>query len=367
MKRWFFIIFLFFICPFFVNYFPAHGAPPTPENPLILKEAQFIGPTHFLIHEKTGPFTYYRREIEKRTGGRVKIQLYHSQSLGKAKDHFDLARKGVADLSGIVQGYTPGFFPLTAVAQLPFPAPGTSFSVVAKALWELNKKGVLDKAYHSVKVLNLDPTDQYIIFTKKRISKLEDFKGLRIRSAGGEWPDILNAWGATPVSMSIADAYMGLQRGMIDAIATNWAAAPGWKIYEVAEYVLESYVGSSALAFIMNLDTWKNLPPDIQKVFDDFNEEFVGMATHGAEKLDVLGYELFGQKVGRREFMEKGIKVCELPPEETAKMRKAVIPLWEKWVKDTEAEGLPGKKVMEAYIAALRQYGAKPIYEPTWK
>jgi hypothetical protein len=146
----------------------AQGAFPTPENPLILKKTVLMNLNHFYFYE-TGPYTHYYRELEKRTGGRVKVKVYPNNQLGKATEHFELVRKGVADFGLVIAGYTPGFFPLTSIAQLPFPAPDRSFSVVSRVLWELNKKGLLDKTYQTVKVLSLDSTDKYNIFTKKKI------------------------------------------------------------------------------------------------------------------------------------------------------------------------------------------------------
>jgi TRAP-type C4-dicarboxylate transport system substrate-binding protein len=349
-----------------IFFAPAQGAEPTAENPLVLKYAMLVPPTHFLLNPEIGPSIWWAREVEKRTGGRVKVKWFPSRQLGKSKDHFDLARTGVADAAGFVHGYTPGFFPLTTIVELPFPAPGMSFDVAAKALWELHKRGLLDKMYKEVKVLTLDPTEQYQLFLKKKVTKIEDLKGVKLRSFGGVWPAILKAWGATPVPMPISDAYMGVQRGIIAGLPHNWAAAPSWKTYEVIDYVIETNTSCAAIGSVMNLKTWKSMPPDIQKIIDGVNEEMVGFITTGSEEKGVLGYELYGLKKARPLYIEKGIEVYKLAPAEMDNLAKAVLPLWDEWVERMEAKGLPGKKVMKEYLSILKGLGAKPVYEPTW-
>jgi TRAP-type transport system periplasmic protein len=344
--------------------FPGYGAPPTKENPIVLKYAMLTPPTHFLLDPKTGPVSRWIQAVEEATGGRVKIIVYPSESLGKAKDMFDLARTGIADIAGVVQGYTPGYFPLTTIAQLPYPAPDMSFDVIAKAMWALEKQGLLDKKYKEVKVLSMDPTDQYQLFLKKEITKADELKGLKLRSAGGLWTEIMHAWGVTPVPMTVADLYMGLQRGIIEGLAGNWAAAPAWRTYEVCKYVLEMYTSCAPLSSVMNLRTWNSLPPDIQKAIDQVDESFVGMTTRGDQKKGILGYELYGEEVAKPLFIQKGVKVYRLSKGEMEQLRKAVLPLWDKWVNEMEGKGLPGKKVMKAYLAEIKKLGAKPIYLP---
>jgi TRAP-type transport system periplasmic protein len=132
----------------------------------------------------------------------------------------------------------------------------------------------------------------------------------------------------------------------------------------VAKYALEVDTGCAALGIVMNLKTWNSLPADIQKIIDKVNEEFIGETTHGNAKKNILGYELYSEKVARPLFIAKGVKVYKMNQEEMEKLRKAVLPLWDKWVDDMEAKGLPGKKVMKAYLSELKKLGAQPIYRP---
>ena len=297
---------------------------PTAQNPKVLKLSLYISPSHFALDPKVGVLTKWIEAVEKETGGRIKFKIYYSQALGKTKDHFDMVRMGVADVVNIVTAYTPAYFPLMTIASLPGSAPGKSLDVVAKALWELHKRGLLDKKFKEVKVLNLDSTMRNVLFLhNKKITSMADFKNLKVETTG-EGIKIVSALGATPVPLPITDAYMALQKGMIDALVHNWAAAPAYKTYEVTRYVLEGVdFGCSPLALLMNLDTWNSLPPDIQKSIDNVDERFVGQIVYGsADKKSMIGYELYGEEKGVPEFTKRGVKEFSCLPRNWKKARR---------------------------------------------
>src|SRR5665647_890947 len=58
--------------------------------------------------------------VEKESGGTIKYKVYPAQQLGKAFDHYDMARDGIADVTYINPGYQPGRFPIIAAGELPF-------------------------------------------------------------------------------------------------------------------------------------------------------------------------------------------------------------------------------------------------------
>jgi TRAP-type C4-dicarboxylate transport system substrate-binding protein len=58
--------------------------------------------------------------VEKESGGTIKYKVYPAQQLGKAFDHYDMARDGIADVTYINPGYQPGRFPIISAGELPF-------------------------------------------------------------------------------------------------------------------------------------------------------------------------------------------------------------------------------------------------------
>src|SRR3569833_4192449 len=81
-----------------------------------LKLSHWVPPTHPLqkAMEEWGA------DIEKASGGTIKYKIFPSQQLGKAFDHYDMARDGIADFTYVNPGYQPGRFPIFAATSLPF-------------------------------------------------------------------------------------------------------------------------------------------------------------------------------------------------------------------------------------------------------
>jgi TRAP-type C4-dicarboxylate transport system substrate-binding protein len=102
----------------------------------------------------------------------------------------------------------------------------------------------------------------------------------------------------------------------------------------------------------MNLGVWNKLPPDIQKIL----ENYIGSA----------GSEYFGKEMDRSNETEKAKvqamkdkTIIDLSPEETKRWKEACKPIWDKWVATVEAKGLPGKAVLEEAQKLSEKYLAE--------
>src|ERR1700677_5384441 len=81
-----------------------------------LKISLWVPPAHPL----TPATRAWADDIEKASGGTIKATVFPSEQLGKAFDHYDMARDGIADVTYVNPGYQPGRFPIIAAGQLPF-------------------------------------------------------------------------------------------------------------------------------------------------------------------------------------------------------------------------------------------------------
>jgi TRAP-type C4-dicarboxylate transport system substrate-binding protein len=86
------------------------------EKTFELKLAHWVPPSHPL--QKA--LEEWGAAVEKDSGGTIKYKVYPSQQLGKAFDHYDMARDGIADLTYVNPGYQPGRFPIIGAGELPF-------------------------------------------------------------------------------------------------------------------------------------------------------------------------------------------------------------------------------------------------------
>ncbi len=280
------------------------------------------------------------KRVEKATNNRVEFVFYPSAILGPMAEAYNMVKSGAVDCGTIVLGFHPGQFSLSEVVQLPF-INFHNAAVASRVYWGLYEKFPEFRAeYQGVKVLIPYCDAPTPIGSNKPIRKMEDIKGLRIRSIGGSPTEMLKALGGTPVLIAPVDIYTSMERKVIDGWMWSWEGAIGNKLAEVTNYFTAANTYQPALVYLMNPAAWNKIPPDIQKILENY---FGG-----------TGSEFFGRGMDRNNEIEKAKvesmknkQIIELSPEETKRWKEACRPIWDKWLASMQAKGLPGKAVLE--------------------
>ena len=161
----------------------------------------------------------------------------------------------------------------------------------------------------------------------KKITKMEDFKGLKIRHSGGSIPEErLKAFGASAVFIAWPDVPMALVQGTVDGICSTTKSVESAKLYEAGikyEVICRNYNGYYVP--LVNLRFWNSLPPDLQKIFSDVWNETVPKQREIARE----------EQAEARKLMEsKGVEFFDPSEEELAKWRNHLMPIQDKIVKD---------------------------------
>ena len=284
----------------------------------------------------------WAKEIEKRTDGRVKITVFFGGTLTPADKCYDGVVRGISDIGFSVLAYTRGKFPLIEVADLPL---GMKNGLVAsKVINEFYKK-FKPKELDEVQVMYLHGHGPGILHSKKAINKLEDVKGIKIRCTGMA-AKIAGALGATPVAMPMGETYDALSRGVVDASMAPQEALQGWKWGEVVKFTTECFGASysSGMFVVMNKDKWNSLPPDVQKIIEKINEEYIEKQGKTWDEID---------KAGRDATLKLGNKIISLSQDEDWKWQKAVKPLLDEYKKNMKEKGLPGDEVLSFYLQTI--------------
>lgn len=296
------------------------------------------------------------KELEERTNGQVKLTIHWAQALGKGRDQFHMVRDGVADMTDFPGVWLPGKFTLSEVASLPLAA--DNCLNVLKAMSILAGKGYFAKQWGEVEVLGwmvTPPLD--IIFRKDRPETLEDMAGLKTRASGGYISDFIKALKMVPVKVLPPDAYMAWQTGVVDAWVHPISSMVKYKFIELpTRGVLDAnlcVIGNAAT--FMNKERFASLPPDIQKVVREVGAKYCEVYAR-------LGVETDENTI--KKLNEANIEIFKLPPLEMKKMKARALPIWEKYIADTEAKGLPGREVATEFVKVLRQLGEDPPYNP---
>jgi TRAP-type C4-dicarboxylate transport system substrate-binding protein len=306
----------------------------------------------------------WAKKVEQATKGRVKITMYPSESLFKAREAYEATRGGVTDINWTIVGYYTGRFPLTSVMALPFlnlasghingklRSGGAVNSHIIQELYETLPE--IQAEWKDVKLLMINCTDPYLIFTaKKPVRNGDDLKGLKLRELGGPPSEMWKLLGATPVLLGMPDVYESASKGVIDGANIPWAAIATFKLYEVFKYWTDTATTASPQMTIMNLNKWNSLPKDIQEQIMSVSgipgAEFAGDQGWGFEVRDEILAR--AEKAGRK--MEK----VELDKGEYEKwVEIAGKPIWNNWVKDMKAKGLNGQKVLDKTLELLKKY-----------
>ena len=295
-------------------------------------------------HKQTVLATEWAKEIEKRTGGAVKITLFPGGTLTPADKCYDGVVKGISDIGMSVFAYTRGKFPLTEVIDLPL---GYKSGEAATRLINLYRSKFKPKEFDEVKVMYLHAHGPGFLHTKKPVRRLEDLKGMKIRSTGLS-AKAAAALGGVPVAMPMGETYDALSRGVVDGSMAPLEALEGWKWGEVVKSTTESFGAAYSTGFfvVMNNEKWNSLPPGVQKVVEQINQEWIEKTGRLGEAID---------KSGRDYSLKRGNEIIVLPKEEDERWAKAVGPILDDYVASMKEKGLPGEEALKFCVSQLKK------------
>lgn len=334
---------------------PALAAPPMPyvdvpvtyTGPTIpCRFAIYLAPGHHMYAEGWSTLT---KMIDQRTKGKIEVKEYLGGVLFKSRDAFKAVRGNVCDMTPAYPNYCPTGFNMILGGSLPFV--WENAYVAARSLEELYPK-YFKKEYERLgcKLLLMSTTSNYQLFTNKPVTKLEQLKGMKVRSGGGMLNKLVEQYGMVPVVVPSPEIYTAMQRGMVDACLFSWASATSYKLYEVSKYVTE--VGPGVASFaptsgIVNPRWLQKLPMDLKKIV-------YGAAREAAINISA-SYEDH-MLPGKKAFTDHGVKIITLPPEEVNRWKAAAQPVTDEWVKAVEAKGLPGRELIKDMEALNQKY-----------
>ena len=288
-------------------------------------------PQHTMVIEP------WAKKIGELTGGRVKMNLFPGQALGKAKDQYEMAAKGICDIALTIPAYTPGRFQLSSVFMLPFMV--TTAVATSVAFCKTYEKYLVDE-FKDVKVLWHYVHAPGQIFTRKKPFKaLEELKGKKIRATNPYVQKSLKILDASPVSIPVPEVYNALDRGVVDGTAMPFEGLWVFKQHEVVDYATICDLYTMNFAIVMNKKRWESLPADVKKIFG----ENIGLVM--SRKAGVV-YDKTEAAL-KKKVLQHGVKVVNLPPADLDKWKIEGKKIREAWAKEMEAKGLPGNAVLK--------------------
>lgn len=228
-----------------------------------------------LFTPATAPQNVLLRKIDERlraeSDDRLSLELFESSQMGPATRQFDLVRTGVADMSYVLLGVSPGRFPMTQILELPGLADsgitGESVRKVSSAALELSEQYLADE-FSGTKLLNLTLIPNPVLFTKNKVETLQEIAGLRIRHPSANHAELLKAMDAVPALISPLEISEALSRGQVDGALTAYSAIAAWQLQDTIKHALEFDTGGTAFALVINEGTLNAMPQDLREIFD---------------------------------------------------------------------------------------------------
>lgn len=300
---------------------------PTPRLPETkLKFATWLALGH---PNAAASYEYWARLVTERTNGAVTFEWYPLQQLIKGPEMLAGVGAGVADLGIVVPSYEAGRIPLHLVEGLPFAY--TTPDQVAEVFQRGSEILNAELAAFNVRMISYNVAQFYVLYTtNKPVKTVDDLKGLRIRSPGGMADKILEKAGAVPVTMSSADVFTAMQRGMLDGMTMLPTSPEGHPWSELVKYVIMTNHMMVAGSTIINLNTWNRLPPELQKIMldaardmDEYNRANLAAMTEQALKAS----------------QERGMQIIVMDELERTKWKELCAPLWDEWISTCEKAG----------------------------
>ena len=183
-----------------------------------LKLSHWVPPSHPL--QKA--LEEWGASVEKDSGGTIKYKVYPAQQLGKAFDHYDMARDGIADLTYINPGYQPGRFPIIGAGELPFLMANAKGGSQALDAWY---RKYAAKEMKDVKFCLAFVHDPGAFHSRsKKIVVPADIKGMKIRPAHATMATFVTQLGGTNVQARAPEVRDILEKGVADAVTFPWGS-----------------------------------------------------------------------------------------------------------------------------------------------
>jgi TRAP-type C4-dicarboxylate transport system substrate-binding protein len=283
----------------------------------------------------TENITQFVADVDKATGGKLKIQVHANASLFKANEIKRAVQGNQAQIGEIlISGYS-NEDPIFGVDSVPFLA--TSYAEAAK-LWKVSRKALDDRfAKQGLMILYAVPWPPQGIYSTKPINSVADMKGLKMRSYNPFTSRIAELAGAQPVTIQAAELAQAMATGAVNANITSGSTGYDTKAWEV----VKNYYDTQA---------WipKNIVFVNKEAFDKLDKPAQQALVKCAQEAEARGWKISEEK--NKWYLEQlaknGMNVSAPSAQLKADLKKIGDTMTQEWLK---AAGADGKAIVDAF------------------
>jgi TRAP-type transport system periplasmic protein len=314
-------------------------------KPIILKWSTYVTVKDIRYKE----LVIWSEMMEKASGGRLKLEIHHSNSLFPWTQWYDGLRTGLADGSPAGLAWDERFKATAPIQQAPF-------SVDMSRIIEFDEE-IMEVMRPELEKFGLVPifqdgdglTQDWFSMKLARTPE-EYFKGKIVRAGGASLNFTVTAHGGTPMVFSQEETFSAIEKGTIDGANFGLLTFYGWGLQRKMPWMIRTGQFMTTLPFVITKESYDKLPPDLQKVLMDTGKKL---------RREVIS-KMFMEEVNRvlGEMCFQGFNVYSVPPKDLAAWKEPVEKEWKKKILErTAAGGFPdmGPKAIAVYEKYARK------------
>ena len=311
--------------------------------------ADTLPESHFISKDFSQRFIETAEGLAEGEGHQLEIDFYPDGQLGDPPDQIDNMRNGVFDMALVAPSYGPDQMPAGDVFNLPFMADTAEEIALAYYDQMQDSESTIyqrDFDQNAIEPLAAFALPLYQMAMTSEITGIDSIRGKKIRSGGGAQNDIIKALGGSPVTLTTAEQYEGLQRGIIDGGIFNTPSMIDNKTGEVLKsFTTNAKLGGFDGGLAISQEAWSGLPEWAQEILTeagrDATEHFAGMVDE------------LGEQANQTLVDEYGLTAMELPPNELERLQAELTPVRDTWAESVQGRGVDGQQVLAEAEAAI--------------
>ena len=295
----------------------------------------------------------WQDEVTKRTNGRITFENHFGSSLAAPLAHADLIKRGSAQAGCIHEWYTPSKFPLGNFEYV-FPFGPSDYKLLTKAYRQIRTEFPQfeeDEKKENIKLIMAAPGGEYGFMSKKPLNSLDDFKGEKVSLVGryfGRWMPP----GAVPVVRPVSERYDMLRNGVVNIDLLPFEHFYTYKIHEVTKhYTRANFLVGFYAQVVMNLEFYRSLTPEIQKIMADAGKD---VELRAASTVIPSHWNDLYEK-----YKKAGVAFNDLPQAEINKWANSLDDIPAEWAAEMDGKGYSGTKIVERWQSLTTELGYK--------
>jgi TRAP-type mannitol/chloroaromatic compound transport system substrate-binding protein len=318
----------------------------TVEGPSVNWELSTWGPPRAF----TKGIEVIRDQLAERTEGRFTITIQYAEAISPARENLDGLQIGAFDMAQICAFYHPGKNPLLVAGDLPFlPIPDFDVKQAVTDAYFQHPAVVAEMERWNAKLLFDNLLPQYEFFgVGAQPTDMDGWRGKRVRTPGGIGR-AMSLLGAVPTTVPAPEVYTSLDRGLLDAASFPYTYSHiAYGLHEISDWhTANMSPGSAVCPTLVSIDSWNALPEEYRELFMELMPDAIEQLKEAYAEADRRNFPI---------MREAGLEPIEYTDEQLTEFRRvAAQPIWDEWVAEVEAQGLPGQEILDIILEAAEE------------